>query len=184
MIRVAVGKKIPDLQLNVAYEGTLNLTDVVGENKTAIVFLRSCGCEVSCYEMSMYAAVYDQIRANEGELIVVLQSSMYTLEQLKQMEKLPFVVVSDPKRQLYKEFGVMAAHSKWQLKKGRTDEYQERAKKIGLSHIEQEGSELQLPATIIINRKLQIQYLHYGKNISDVPDGAAMLDLLRNVSSV
>ena len=44
-----------------------------------------------------------------------------------------------------------------------------KARSLGFTHGDYEGDELQLPALLITDENLKLTYVHYGKDIMDMP---------------
>ena len=124
-----------------------------------------------------FAAGYEKILERDGQLLVVLQS---TPENLKEQwgEELPFSVICDPEKTLYRLFEVRPAPSKEAMMDARTVEKVQAAEKLGLQHGIYEGEEFQLPAAFIIRPDQTVTYTHYGKAAGDVPDVEKLAALL------
>ena len=162
-----------------AFQSGLSIVDTLKKvkGKTALAFLRYWGCRICQYDVMQFAAGYEKILEENGQLLVVLQS---TPENLKEQwgEELPFSVICDPEKFLYCLFEVKPASSKETMADAKTMEKIQAAEELGLHHGIYEGEELQLPATFVIRPDQTVTYAHYGKAVGDVPKIEKLAELL------
>ena len=178
-MRLQTGDKIPVFFYDTAFQSGLSIVDTLKKvkGKTALVFLRYWGCRICQYDVMQFAAGYEKILEENGQLLVVLQS---TPENLKEQwgEELPFSMICDPEKFLYCLFEVKPASSKETMADAKTMEKIQAAEELGLHHGIYEGEELQLPATFVIRPDQTVTYAHYGKAVGDVPEIEKLAELL------
>ena len=178
-MRIQTGDKIPAFSYDTAFQRGLSIADALKKvkGKTALIFLRYWGCRICQYDVIQFAAGYEKILEQNGQLLVVLQS---TPENLKEQwgEELPFSVICDPEKILYRLFEVQPAPSKEAMMDARAVEKVQAAEKLGLQHGIYEGEEFQLPAAFVIRPDGTVTYAHYGKAAGDVPEVEELAALL------
>jgi len=168
-MKLCKGQILENFTFDTAYEKGLNLKDALRGGKAAVVFLRYYGCPLCQYDIHLYAEGYGRIRAAGGQLFVVLQSFPATLRAKLAPDSLPFPIICDPDRALYRAFDIRPAPSKEAMGGGNTEEKIKAVRAMGLKHGEYEGDELQLPAAFVVTGNLRLTYVRYGENVGDVP---------------
>ena len=89
---------------------------------------------------------------------------------------LPFDIICDPSQSLYKEFEIGSVAEKADLFDEEGKKFIAAIKASGeFPHGKYEGDELQLPASFVVDRDLNVVYSRYGKRANDVisPDDLA-----------
>lgn len=109
---------------------------------------------------------------------MVLQSDPKLVAQQVKEEEMPLTIICDPDQKIYKAFEIKPAKSKLGLVSTKTLKKMKLSKKMGYTHGEYEGEELQLPAVFIADKDKKITFAHYGKSAGDVPEPQ---DLLRKI---
>lgn len=179
-MKLEKGLNLENFTFDTPYESGLNIKDVVSRvrKKTAIIFLRYYGCTICQYDIHLMAKSYDLIKQVDGQILVVLQSLPENIS--KQMEKtdLPFDIICDPDQILYKKYEILPAKSMAKMADFKIISKISKAKSAGFEHGEYEGEELQLPAICVVDNNLLIEYAHYAKTISDMPDIQKIKELL------
>lgn len=174
------GSTMEDFTYNTAFEQGLKLSDTVKKaNKTAIVFLRYYGCTLCQYDIQQFAANYEKIKANGGQILVVLQSDPSVIGESMKKGDLPFDIICDPKASLYIRFAVWPAESMAGMADESSMEVMKKVEASGLKHGKYEGSELQLPAVFIVDADRKVLYSHYGKTVTDIPGAEEFADLMK-----
>lgn len=179
MPKINVGDTMPNFSIQTPYQNNTNLKKLIGNEKTAIIFLRYYGCTLCQYDIHQYTLNYDEIIKEGGELLVVLQSDPQKLSIELKENKIPFEIICDPNQELYKNLSIEVANSKEDMIDEFTIEKIVKAKEY-FSHGEYEGEELQLPATFVVDEELKVVCAIYGKSVSDVPTPEQLKDLLKN----
>lgn len=180
MAKLEVGQLMPNFEYVTPFsEGHTLAQTAAGAPKTAIVFLRYWGCTLCQYDIHLMAQHYDEIRANGGQLLVVLQSDPALLAQeLGSADALPFAIVCDPEQKLYKDFCIQPAASMMKMADLKMLGKIVKATKLGMKHGTYEGDEQQLPAAFVVDGECRILYARYGASVSDIPDAQELAKLL------
>lgn len=177
MPKLSIGGQMPEFIFDTPFEKNLSFHEVAKGKKTALIFLRYYGCTLCQLDMAQYAADYGQVEAAGAQLLIVLQSAPQGIaDQLEGPHALPYRIVCDPQKKIYKMFAVSPAHSKEEMAGPNTLAKLEKAKAIGYQHGAYEGDELQLPAAFVIDENNVVRYAHYGKTVDDLPDTASLAE--------
>lgn len=178
--QLKVGENLPDFKFNTAFTSNECLSDKVKyADKTVLLFLRYYGCTLCQYDIHKLASEYDKIKSENAQVLVILQSSPEVIAEQITKDSLPFEIICDESQILYKEFGISTAASVAKMISAGTIAKMAKATAKGFKHGKYEGNELQLPACFIIDKELNLKYVHYGKNAADIPDISKLSDLLK-----
>jgi Peroxiredoxin len=173
-LKLAMGDKAPDFRFQTPWDDEVNFCDAVGNNPAVLIFLRYYGCPVCRMEMAKIKQEIDLVRQKGVRVFVTLQSAPETLASLASREYWPFTIISDPQGKVFQLYGVESGGIiKYLHPAGLLAAI--KAVRQGFRHGKFEGKETQLPAAFAINAEKVIKYVHYGKNISDIPPLAKML---------
>ncbi len=176
---LAVGDTMADFTFDTPFEQGRSLQETAGRaKKTAILFLRYYGCTLCQVDIHRLAENYDKITAGGGQLLVVLQSEPEIISGQIEKDTLPFDIICDPKQTLYRRFGVRGAEDMRAMIDGRAYTKMTEAAAAGYAHGKYEGNELQLPAAFVLDGDCKVEYAHYGKTLSDIPDADTLAKLL------
>lgn len=169
-MKLKIGDKMPNFTVNTAFEGTLSLEELLGDNKTVLLFLRYAGCTLCRFDMKVLKNEYQKIKDKLGyEVIVVLQSDSNKLSKEISKDYYPYQIICDPHENLYKQLEIKPAASQEKMVGPGTMEKLNKVKMSGLIHGDYEGNELQLPAAFIVNKDLTVTYAHYATSVTDIP---------------
>lgn len=180
MPKLQVNHTMPDFVYDTPFARGLRLSETVaGAPKTALIFLRYYGCLLCQYDIMQIAAHYDEISANGGQVLIVLQSDPDKLaDNLGSPDALPFPIVCDPKQTLYRQFSIEAARDMEALGDEKVLAKVKEAVACGLKHGEYEGEELQLPAAFVVASDRTVLYAHYAVSGGDMPGIGEITQLL------
>lgn len=179
-------KKAVDFRFDTASETGLLLSEEVQKARTTfLIFLRYYGCTSCQVDLMDLSRAYEQFRARDAQVLVVLQSKPEILQKGIDAQGIPFPLISDPEQKLYGLYNVPAAEGYEGMRGGMTAEAGEkfaakmaRAKEAGLAHGEYEGNEFQLPGYFIIDSEMNLLKEHRAQNMADMPMGAEYLELI------
>lgn len=177
MPRIKIGETMTNFAFQTPFKKHLVLKEAVGEQKTAILFLRYYGCTLCQYDMKLLKDHYGEITQEGGRFLVVLQSAPDKVAKDIDENHFPYVIICDPDKILYEALEIIPALSKEELAGGSALAKIAKAKEY-FSHGDYEGDELQLPAVVVVNRDLQVLYVHYGTDAADVPSPKELAELL------
>lgn len=170
MGRLIPGDLVDDVTVDTPFEHGLKLSALLARAKgpTAIQFLRYWGCTLCQLDISVYAEEHPAMAASGGQLLVVLQSDPKKLASTIQRDSLPFDIICDPDQHLYKKLGIIPAVAKEKMLGPDTMAKIDKAHARGLKHGDYEGEELQLPASLILDRDRKVKCVHYGRSVDDI----------------
>lgn len=146
---------------------------VVGDENEGMIFLafmRYVSCPVCNYRFHELVQQYKNLQNAGYELIVVYQSEQDQLRAYLANVEVPFPVIGDPERKLYKKYGLQ--RSTWKMMLSIFNkEFREHRRKgndlYGENEYERDGARNGLPADFIIDKNGLIQTAYYGKTVSD-----------------
>jgi peroxiredoxin len=104
--RLSVGDKFPQLNLTGMSEESISIPDP-GGMLTHLQFRRFAGCPICNLHLRSISNRLDEITAAGVREVVVFHSTPAELRRYE--EDLPFSVVGDPDKELYRRFGVEAS---------------------------------------------------------------------------
>ena len=104
--RVSVGDRFPDLQLTAITGETVTIPNTAGA-LTHLQFRRFAGCPICNLHLRSVSARIDEIGAAGIREVVVFHSTATELR--KYQDDMPFAVIGDPDKTLYRRFGVEAS---------------------------------------------------------------------------
>lgn len=139
-------------------------------SKVLIGFMRYVGCPVCNFRTHELIENYDSIVASGYKIILVYESNSETLKKYLTETPVPFQVIADPKRKLYKKFGVQPSF--WKTLKSAFNKKATKDKKKGNELFEnnrpkRDGKLTGIPADFLITEDGRIERAYFGKNISD-----------------
>jgi len=180
MAKLNVGDLMPDFTYETPFAQNLTLAETAAKaSKTALLFLRYYGCTLCQYDIHQIYMHYFDLTAHGGQILIVLQSDPKALaDDLKTPEALPFPIICDPERKLYKEFSIEPAASKAKMADAKVLAKIAKATAAGFKHGAYEGEELQLPAAFVLTPDRKLTYAHYAKTVGDMPEIDELVQLL------
>lgn len=104
--------------------------------------------------MAQLRQEYDKFVALNAEIIVVGPENAKAFQKYWRENDLPFVGLPDPKHSVLKQYG-----------------QQIKLFKLG-----------RMPAQVIIDKAGVARYVHYGKDMTDIPENQKLLDLLKKLN--
>ena len=144
------------------------------------LFLRYYGCRICQLDLRDLDLGYEAVRRAGGRVVAVLQSKREILEAAAEEKPFPYTVICDPDQKLYRQFEILPAADRDELKGGDAPKKSARAVEMGLVHGEYEGNELQLPAAVLVDGEMTVRYAHYGTNAADTPPVEEIVRLIKN----
>ncbi len=146
------------------FEGNnINLEDYK-EKKLLLSFFRYASCALCNLRISQLIQEYDALKEKGLFIIAFFQSSMESMEQYVGKQEVPFPLIPDPERKIYKLFGVEKSWIKF-IKGGLTKTLN-KAHKKGFKTGKREGQVNLVPADFLIEN-LVIKRAYYGNSIAD-----------------
>ena len=130
--------------------------------------------------MHALAARYGEVEAVGGQVAVVLQSAPAKLaEELGAPDAVPYTILCDPEKKLYRQLAVWPAASQMELVGPGLMEKMAQVQAQGIQHGDYEGDEMQLPAAFAVDAGRKVTWAHYGQGLGDTPDAAKIAQVLQ-----
>jgi peroxiredoxin len=136
------------------------------EKRIVLMFMRYLGCPLCLKEIGEVRARIEEFRAAGAEVIVVIQSSPKRVQCFSEEKGLPFALISDQEKRLYKLYDVQSGSINKYLTANVLKESLKATLK-GKFHGPFEGDEFQIPATFVIGPDGKVLFVHYGKDVAD-----------------
>jgi peroxiredoxin len=177
-MRLKEGQKAVDFEVKDILGNEISLSDYKGK-KLLLSFYRyaSCPlCNLRVNELIQYEPIF---REKGMEMLAVFESPKESINEYVGKQNAPFPIIADPKRKLYKLYGVetsVLGTLRAFLKPSRFKEAMNKGFKAGKS----EGAKTLIPADFIIDANLNISKSYYGKDIGDhMPIEMIMKEVLK-----
>jgi len=136
------------------------------ENKLALFFLRHLGCPLCKMTVDELKEAYPRFDDKGVKVAVVVQSTPKRVAQYAGQKGLPYYLVSDREKNLYRAFEVNRGGLK-EFMAPSAFKATIRATLKGHMHGAFEGDELQVPASFLLSPEGEVVHAYYGKDISD-----------------
>jgi peroxiredoxin len=167
-----VGDAFPALELTATCGQLVTIPDPAG-NLVHLQLRRFAGCPICNLHLRSIVTRHDEIRSHGIREVVVFHST--AAELAKHQAKLPFPVIADPQRELYRRLGVerglsslLSGRALRAAIAGQTAALTNRSTKRGaLGPIKPTGGRLGLPAEFLIAPDGQVAALKYGQHAYD-----------------
>ncbi|MEO8071916.1 MAG: redoxin domain-containing protein [Acidobacteriota bacterium] len=147
-----VGAKMPAFTLSDANGKTVSSSDLLKKGNLVVVFYRGAWCPYCNLYLKKLQDNISQIKAQGANIVAISVENPDTSLSVAQKNKVSFEVLSDPKLDTARKFGIV-----YQL----APETNEKYKGYGIDLVKQNGTEtpdLPLSATYIVNQKGEIIY--------------------------
>src|SRR5436309_2444721 len=170
--KARVGDAFPTLELTATSGDYVTIPDPAG-NFVHLQLRRFAGCPICNLHLRSIVTRHDQIRSHGIREVVVFHST--AAELAKHEAELPFPVIADPERELYRRLGVERRPSSLLSTRalraaiaGQTAALGNRSTKRGaLGPIKPTGGRLGLPAEFLIAPDGRVAALKYGQHAYD-----------------
>lgn len=163
---IAAGELAPPLVLQTIDNATISLDQHRGRT-VLLAFHRFANCPFCNLRVHRLAERYSELHARGLEIIAVFESPLSLVREGVARQRLPFAIVADPERALYREYGVDVGSWAGVLKSlKRIDEIRE-VKRLGLPQGPADGRKSQLPADFVIGPDGRVLRAYLGKDIGD-----------------
>lgn len=143
----------------------VRLEDYRGK-RLLLSFYRYAGCPLCNYRIEKLTLLMPRFRRLGLELLAVFQSPKDSLLYYVEEKDVPFSIVADPERSLYRAYGVEPS-LKGLLKGAIRLPDLLRAASRGIFPGKVEGNPAMLPADFLIDEDLIVQEAYYGKDVGD-----------------
>ena len=154
---------------------TIDTTDIWGspaispkaEKWTYVSFHRFASCPFCNLRTNELIRTYSLFQENDIEIISIWPSSTTNMLKYVGSEQTPFSLVSDPKKRLFEQFGVIKSSRLGALKLLLHPKLVVDALKIKHKKMEIDSDPNLFPAGFLIDSNGIVQLAHYGKHFGD-----------------
>ncbi|NHJ38653.1 MAG: AhpC/TSA family protein [Asgard group archaeon] len=152
---------------------TFTVTDLNGnkfsfeeykDGKVLLSFYRYASCPLCNLRISQLIKKYDEFKKKGLKIIAFFESPKESMLKYVGKQEVPFPLIPDPKREIYRLYGV--EKSWWKYILGGMTGKMRKARKSGFKIGKMEGQINLVPADFLIEN-LIIKHTYYGKNIAD-----------------
>ena len=167
---IKVGDKAPLFKLDSYNESTIDLAELIGNQKIVLIFSRYFGCPICHLDLNTFLERIVEIENKGAKVLYITQSGEKVANEFIEIKKIKFPVIPSSKDELYKEYGLgmMTPEAAKEVR----SKFKETIK-AGLEHGEYEGWEKQGPGQFVIDESGII--IHAKKGWLDVD---SLLDAL------
>lgn len=166
---ISVGDKAPWTEV----------TDVNGKEvsiegeKVYLSFMRFAGCPICNFRMHELIQHRADFEKAGIKPIIIYESETSTMQSYADDSSIPYTLISDPERKLYKLYGLKKSLGKMfrtMMKKEAKAAMAKGNALFGSTHYKRDGSLTTMPADFLIDESGEIRMVHYGSYIGDHPD--------------
>jgi len=162
-VNLEIGDKAPLFKLDSYNTGIIDLEELIGTQKIALIFSRYFGCPICQLNLRELLARYSEIKSTGVKLLYITQSGEKIAKKFIEENKIPFPVIPSSKEELYIDYGLRI------MGKKAVSQIPEKIKAIreaGIEHGEYEGWEKQSPGQFVISTEGKI--IHEQKGWLDI----------------
>ena len=147
-VKLKVGDMAPLFKLESYNAGTVDLSELIGKQKIALIFSRYFGCPICQVDLKHLLDRKAEIEGKGAKILYITQSGEEIGKKFVEEKDISFPVIPSSKEELYAEYGLgmMGAGALTKLR-GQLKE----AKELGFEHGEYEGWEKQGPGQFVID---------------------------------
>ena len=137
-VKLKVGDKAPLFKLDSFNAGTIDLSELIGQQKIAVIFSRYFGCPICQVDLTHLLKRQGEIEGKGAKILYITQSGEEIGKKFVEEKNISFPVIPSSKEELYAEYGLgmMGAGALTKLRSKLKE-----AKELGLEHGEYEGWE-------------------------------------------
>ncbi len=167
---VKIGDKALLFKLKSYNAGTIDLAELIGDQKIVLIFSRYFGCPICQLDFKTLLERKHEIEENGAKILYITQSSEKVAKEYIEKEKIDFPVILSSKDELYADYGLglmtKEAVSQIPLKI-------KEIRKFGFQHGEYEGWEKQSPGQFVVDEQGRV--IHALKGWLDIDKLLAVL---------
>ncbi len=167
---VKIGDKAILFKLKSYNAGTIDLAELIGDQKIVLIFSRYFGCPICQVDLKELMTRKTEIEKKGAKILYITQSGEKVAKEYIEKEKINFPVILSSKDELYADYGLglmtKEAVSQIPLKI-------KEVRKFGFEHGEYEGWEKQGPGQFIIDEQGTI--IHALKGWLDIDNLLSVL---------
>ncbi len=172
-----VGGTMPSFNLMDAKGNSVSSNDLLKQGNLVVVFYRGAWCPFCNLYLRNLQKNLTQIKENGGVLVAISVENADTSVSVAQKNNVEFTVLSDPKLDLARKFGIV-----YQLSADVNEQY----KGYGVDLVKQNGTEkpdLPLSATYVVNQKGEIVYSFLEPDYQKRAEPSVIIETLKKIKS-
>jgi peroxiredoxin len=175
-MRLVADEKAPNFDVVDLTGKKISLKDY--KDKTVLIsFYRYASCPLCNLRISQLIQEYDSLQSKGLHIISFFQSPKESMLKYVGDQKPPFPLIPDPKREIYRLYGVEKSWFKY-IRGGMTRKMF-KALRAGYKIKDMEGQKNLVPADFLVEN-LTIKIAYYGKSIADHVPIKELLEFLEN----
>lgn len=162
-VNLEIGDKALLFKLDSFNAGIIDLEELIGTQKIALIFSRYFGCPICQLNLRELLKHCSKIESTGAKILYITQSGEEVAKQVIEENKITFPVIPSSKEELYKEYGLrmMGRNAVSQI-----PDKIKAIRKAGIEHGEYEGWEKQSPGQFVIDTEGKI--IHEQKGWLDI----------------
>ena len=171
-----VGAKMPSFTLSDANGKTVSSSDLLKQGNLVVVFYRGAWCPYCNLYLKKLQENVSQIKAQGANIVAISVENPDTSLSVANKNKVSFEVLSDPKLDTARKFGIV-----YQLPAETNEKY----KGYGIDLVKQNGTEtpdLPLSATYIVNQKGEITYAFLEPDYKKRAEPSDIIEMLSKMN--
>ena len=147
-VELKVGDKAPLFKLESYNAGTIDLAELIGKQKIALIFSRYFGCPICQVDLKHLLDRKAEIEGKGAKILYITQSGEEIGKKFIEEKNITFPVIPSSKDELYAEYGLglMTSGAVAKLRSKLKE-----VKEFGFEHGEYEGWEKQGPGQFVID---------------------------------
>ena len=164
-VRLKVGAPAPEFSESDIEGRTVGVSSDVGR-PLLLSFFRYGSCPLCNLRMAFLIEAYPRLHSLGLHVTAVFESDAATVRDTVGRQPIPFAVIGDPDRRLYRLYAVDASLAGYLLGALRLFSFRA-ALRRGFGIGKADGAVTQLPAEFLINAQGVIERAYYGRDIGD-----------------
>lgn len=182
-VKLNVGDSAPDFSVEDISSEKIVLSEVLKSKDYAVLlFHRYAGCGFCQMHIAKLMKYADKIR-EKAEILMFFLSSKDVLLDFARGENFPFKIISDPKKEIYKLYGVGTAKNIFGFLNPNvikhTFEFLMNIDKYKFVKNGLKGDKAQLHGCFVVTKDMKVKYSHVGK---DIAESCKPEEILKNVT--
>ena len=147
-VKLKEGDKAPLFKLDSYNAGTIDLSELIGQQKIVVIFSRYFGCPICQVDLTHLLKAKEEVEGKGAKILYITQSGEEIGKKFVEEKDISFPVIPSSREGLYAEYGLgmMGAGSLTKLRSKLKE-----AKELGIEHGEYEGWEKQGSGQFIID---------------------------------
>lgn len=164
-MRLKLGQPAKPFSVSDLQGNSIKLEDFKGK-KLMVSFYRYASCVFCNLRIHQLIQKHDELKARGLTMLAFFQSPKESILEYVGKQNAPFPIIPDPKREIYKLYGVESSMAKFAKGIAQFSKYRE-TRKLGFKSGKKEGNITSVPADFLIDEKGIIRTAYYGKDITD-----------------